>query len=55
MYVIPSTDKETLIVVTQGKPVTNAVKKSLINQGAKHYFVINSEEEEPGEKIQLPN
>lgn len=53
MYLLSTTDKETIIVVSQGKPVTNAVKKSLANKGAKHYFVIQSEDEEPKEKLRV--
>jgi 5,10-methylene-tetrahydrofolate dehydrogenase/methenyl tetrahydrofolate cyclohydrolase len=55
MYILPSTDKETLIVVSQGRAVGKAIKQSLIAKGAKHYFVIHSESEEPKEKLSLAN
>lgn len=56
MYILPSTDKETLIVVTQGRLITRAaVEKSLALKGAKNYFVVTHENDEPKEKFQLPN
>jgi electron transfer flavoprotein alpha/beta subunit len=53
MYILPHTEKGTVIIVTQGKPVSKAVRKSLISKGAENYFIVEHESEEPKEKLKL--
>ena len=55
MYIIPSNDKATPIVVSQGKPITTAVKRYLAKIGCSFYFHVNWEYESPKEKVQLVN
>jgi len=55
MYILPTTDRDTFIVVSQGRAIGKAVEQSLKKQGAKHYFVVNHESDEPKEKVQLSN
>jgi len=56
MYIIPSTDPDAIpIVVAQGKPLTRAIKHYLKRLGKQFYFLVNSEHEEPLEKIELIN
>ena len=51
MYILPSNKPDTAVVVSHGRPVTNAIKRYLNKIGKQFYFVISWEHEQPEKKF----
>lgn len=51
MYILPSKEQDTAIVVSNGRPLTKAIKDYLARIGCAFYYLVAYEYEQPEEKL----